>query len=344
MNKRASLGTGLGIVAIALLGVNAYQLNRVERTVIDQARQIESLGEATERLTGQLERLSQGGMEVESRTADARNPYPDVEVLHPEVPNLLEAPDDIVPKGVPSDGVIVRDWSTGDPKGFNPLIENSAYLSELIGTYVASSIAGRKIYSNPDKWAGDAAWRVEVTDDFKEFTIYLRQDLYWHEPSGVPLSDPKYAWLKGKHQLTAHDFVFFFDAVRDPKVECGAIRNYYEDVESAKALDDFTLVVRWKKKLYGNLSSTLGAGPLPRFIYKFNEDGSPIPQETLGIKFNQHWYNNKGYLGTGPYRMKEYKPGRLIVLERVDNHPVVQPAIKEIRYLIYTDQAQTTSA
>ena len=137
--------------------------------------------------------------------------------------------------------------------------------------------------------------------------------------------------------------MFFFDAVRDPKVECGAIRNYYEDVESAKALDDFTLVVRWKKKLYGNLSSTLGAGPLPRFIYKFNEDGSPIPQETLGIKFNQHWYNNKGYLGTGPYRMKEYKPGRLIVLERVDNHPVVQPAIKEIRYLIYTDQAQTTT-
>src|SRR6185295_3030438 len=61
----------------------------------------------------------------------------------------------------------------------------------------------------------------------------------------------------------------------------------------------------------------------------------------LGLKFNQHWYNNKGYVGYGPYRMASYEPGRLIRLVRNEDFYGEKPAIKEIRYPIYTDQQQT---
>src|SRR5690606_17697785 len=76
----------------------------------------------------------------------------------------------------------------------------------------------------------------------------------------------------------------------------------------------------------------------PKFLYAHAEDGKPFPRETLGMRFNQHWYNNKGYVGVGPYRLSEYEPGARMVLTRDDQFPGDKPAIKEIVYPIYTDR------
>ena len=100
-------------------------------------------------------------------------------------------------------------------------------------------------------------------------------------------------------------------------------------------------MVRWKKKLYGNISATLGLSPIPEFLFAYEQDGSAIPEETLGLKFNQHWYNNKGFVGTGPYRFAAYEPGALIRLERNENYYGDKPAIKELVYPIYTEPDKT---
>jgi ABC-type transport system substrate-binding protein len=237
--------------------------------------------------------------------------------------------------------MIAVDWFTGDPKGFNPVLENASEIREKLRNYIESSLALRNRWTDPNNYYGDLAWRVEVTNDFKEFTFYLRKGVKWHSVSGVDLTNPRYAWLNKEHPLTAHDFVFYFDMLMHPQVQNGFIKSYFEQLESWKALDDYTLQVKWKKTEAGNVEQTLLASPLPRFLYAFSEDGTPIPEASLGLAFNQHWYNNRGLVGTGPYRMLEYKPGSSMRLERNEEYYGELPAIKTLRYAIYSDRTQT---
>lgn len=320
-------------VIVVLLGVLVLQMHRLQQLFIAQGQQIQALGEATERLA------ATGGV----RVAEARNdaPPPDVKLLHPEVENFLKPADmRLPPPGASLDGVLVRGWSSGDPKGFNPLIENAAELSEAIEAYAALPLASRNAWTDPEKWSGELAWRVEITDDFKEFTIYLKKGVKWHEPANVDLNG-KHAWLKKDHEVTAADVVFTLDMIMNPQVEAGAIRNYYADLESWKAVDPHIVVVRWKKKLHTSVEATLGIPVIPEFLFAYDEQGTRFPKESIGLRFNQHWYNNKGYVGAGPYRMTAYKPGSTIELRRNEQFVGDKPAIASILYSIYTDPNQT---
>src|SRR5690606_29647951 len=236
-------------------------------------------------------------------------------------------------------GTSKEGWYRGDPQGFNWMLHSDAYLQYDIVQYVDLDVALRNIWTNPDDWHGQAACRVEITDDHKTYTIYIRKGLYWHTPSGVDVKDPRYAWLDKKHELTAEDYVFAYELMRNPQVENNNLRNYFEDLDSVEAVAPHTFVVRWKKKTYQSLEATLSnARALPKFLFAYTEDGRPIPKETLGLRFNQHWYNNKGYVGVGPYRMVEYKPGSHIKLTRNEEFPGDKPAIKDVIYPVYTDR------
>jgi peptide/nickel transport system substrate-binding protein len=326
-----------GTVAIVgLLAVSALQLHSVEARLLTQSQQLRVLGEATERMAAKLERV-QGGVSA------APSGQPSLEgVLHPEVKDFLSPKETHWPAaGARTNGTIAVDYYHGDPKGFNPLLESNAHLSDNIRAYVESRLALRNRWTDPDKFYGDMAWRVEVTNDYKEFTFYLRKGVKWHPVSGVDLTDPRYAWLNKEHEVTAHDFVFYFDMLMHPQVQNGWLKSYFEQLASWKALDDHTLQVRWKKTENGNVEQTLIVPPLPRFLYAYAEDGTPIPEATLGHAFNQHWYNNRGLVGSGPYRMAEYKPGSHMLLERNEQFYGELPAIKSLRYVIYTDRTQT---
>jgi peptide/nickel transport system substrate-binding protein len=333
---RAVILGALGLV-IALLVVLVAQTNHLESRLIVQAQQIRALGEATDRLAAGGVRVVGGGTAAATDAAP-----PGVKFLHPDVPNFFKPKATHWPApGANLEGTLIRGWDTGDPKGFNPLLENSAYNTDLIENYVAYSLAGRNVWTNPSEWYGDLAYRAEITDDYKEFTFYLRSGVKWPAPVGVNLDDPAHAWLKGDHPLTADDFVFALDMVMDPNVESGPNRNYYSNLASWKALDPTTLVLRWKAKEFNNLPQSMVIEPLPRFIYTRDEHGVEFPKEAVGTNFNQHWYNNKGFLGAGPYTMTRYEPGAKLVLTRNEAFPGEKPAIKSIVYPIYTDSALT---
>lgn len=325
---------------VALLAVSALQLHSVEGRLATQSQQLRALGETTERMAARLDRL-QGGVTSAGSGAAAAPSL--ANVRHPEVQDFLSPKETHwPPPGAKTNGVVAVDWPTGDPKGFNVIIENGAEINDKLRTYIESRMAQRNKWTDPDKYYGDLAWRVEVTDDYRTFTIYLRKGVKWHPVSGVDLNDPRYAWLNVEHELTAHDFVFHFDMLKHPQVQNGFAKSYYEQLDSWKALDDYTLEVRWKKTEAGNVEQTLQSPtPLPKFLFAYAEDGTPIPEATLGLALNQHWYNNRGLVGTGPYRMVSYSPGNQIRLERNDQYYGELPAIKSIRYPIYTDRTQT---
>lgn len=327
----AAFGGLFVLVVFALV-----QLNRIEKKLVVQSQEIRAMGEATDRLA------SGGGGTPRTGAAMPESESAPPRVLHPDVPNFLKPRDTHwPPAGAALDGILVRDWPTGDPKGFNPLLENGGDIIEWLQAYTDLALGDHNAWTNPDDWHGELATRVEVTDDFKEFTIYMRRGVKWHAVPNIDVNSPKYAWLKGDHPVTAHDMVFMLDLMMNPQVENGFLKNYFAEIESWKALDDYTLVVRWKKKQYLNITWSVGIGPIPKFLFAFEEDGSSIPKETLGLKFNQHWYNNKGYVGCGPYRMSAYEPGAKLTLERNEQYSGEKPAIKEIDYKIFTDPNQT---
>jgi peptide/nickel transport system substrate-binding protein len=340
--KPLNLVFALGLcLSVGMLAVVIFQLNALEERVIVQNQQIRLLGESAERIVQDVSRLK-SGVGASAASAEADEGCPTRDWLHPEAENFVAKSDYAgPPAGAVLDGSYSRGWSSGDPKGFNPMLVNEADLSSLVSNYVDASLASRNKWSNPDVWGAQLACRVEVTDDYKEYTIYLRRGVKWHVPGGVDFSNPKFAWLKGEHELTAHDFVFTLDTLLNPQVENGFAKNYYVDLESWKAVDDHTLVLRWKKKTYTSIAQSLGLAPLPEFLFAYSEAGERFPKETFGLRFNQHWYNNKGYVGTGPYRMVSYTPGQNIVLERNEDYWGAKPAIKRVTYPIYSDPNQT---
>lgn len=327
----------LGAAVLLLLAV-VLQLSALEQRAIKQERQLGALGEASEKLAAEIGRLKSGGLAT-SAALGAGEGCDVAQPLHPEVENFL-SPKGVhwPPKGATLDGIVKKGWDSGDPKGFNWLVVNDGALSEYIEHYSGAVLSDRNIWTDPNLWHARMACRVEITDDFKEYTIYLRKGVYWHKPAGVDVKSARYAWLDKPQELTAEDYVFAIEMILNPQVENGFLRNYYKDVESVKAVDKHTLVVRWKTKTYQSLAFSLSVQPLAKHIYGYTEDGKPIPQETQGLRLNQHWYNNKGFPSAGEYRFSEYKPGAHIKLERDDDYPGEKPAIKDIVYPIYTDR------
>jgi ABC-type transport system substrate-binding protein len=334
----AMLG-GLGF-ALLLLVVVLVQLGNLEARFVLQGQELRALGEATDRLRAGFGAGSGVASEVGARANDEL--LAGVKLLHPEVANFLK-PADVryPPEGAATNGVLFRSYEFGDPKGFNPLFESSAIVEERIFVYVRSRLAERNGWTDPDTYYGTLAVRVEITDDSKEFTAYLRPGVKWHPAAGVNLDDPKYAWLRGDHEVTAHDFVFTLDLITNPQVQAGRWKQFYAGLERYQAIDDRTLVMRWKRKEYTNVTATVELWATPRFLYAYDEQGKPFPKETLGLRVNEHFYNNKGFVGAGPYRMASYEPGSKIVLERNESYFGQKPAIKELVYPIYSDAKQT---
>jgi len=325
---------------VVLLLVVVVQMNHLEARVITQAQQIQKLGEAIERLPSQSTVRRPGPSPEPDDTNDCLPASG--KFLHPEVPNFLKPADTHwPPAGASLDGTLLRPWDTGDPKGFNPLLENSGYNVELIEVYASLSLASTNSWTNPSVWHGELAYRVEVTDDFKEFTFYLKPGVRWQTPINVNVDTPDHAWLKQEHLVTAEDFVFALEMILNPQVESGPSRNYYAQLESVKALDATTLVIRWKRKEFLNVAQSLGVAALPKFLYSRDERGVPFPKETLGTRFNQHWYNHKGLVGAGAYHMSQYEPGAKMALVRNESFVGEKPAIRSFVYPIYTDPTQT---
>ena len=223
-----------------------------------------------------------------------------------------------------------------DPKGFNYTAENGADV-QRIQTYNTLNLV-RRHKKDPSELGSELAYHLKVDDDFKTFTYKIRRDIYWHVPA-VDFSTGRFDWLKGDHQTTAHDLVFAMDMMMNDQVAGAApSRSYLSDLLDYEAIDDFTFRIRFKTKLQSTLAVIVpGLYAVPEFLYAFDEDGERYPDEIIGARFQDHWYNPRG-LGNGPYRFVKYEPGVSIELERVPGFPLGGNPHDKIIFQIIKDQ------
>lgn len=170
----------------------------------------------------------------------------------------------------------------------------------------------------------------QTPEGMPEYWLSLRKDVFWKplDPSFFPPDVQLAPDFLHPHQVTAHDFKFYYDALMNPHVESGhavAMRLYYSDVEEMRVIDDFTLAIRWKTKTgqdaegktihqmkYLSKSLTGALRPLACFIYQRFADGTKIIADdsdpsiyrtnpVWAQNFSHHWAQNY-IVSCGPWQ------------------------------------------
>lgn len=156
-------------------------------------------------------------------------------------------------------------------------------------------------------------WRI-LPDGRMETTWRIRPGVTWHD--GQPLRAADYA---------------FAARVRSDR-DVPVIRTQgLTLIESIETPDERTLVVRWKQPFID--ADTLFADP--PFPAHLLEDAYLNGKDT----FTQRPYWTEAYIGTGPFRVREFSAGSYIVLEAYDRYVHGRPRIDEIEVRFIADGA-----
>ncbi len=135
---------------------------------------------------------------------------------------------------------------------------------------------------------GLVAESIEVPDDRSWIIFNLRPEARWHD--GKP--------------ITADDVVWSFETLTTKGREF--FRNYYRSVKSVKKLNQRKVKFTFSDSENRELPLIIGQLPvLPKHYWETRD----FEKTTL-----------EPPLGSGPYRIKDFEPGRYIVMERVEDY------------------------
>lgn len=190
---------------------------------------------------------------------------------------------------------------SSSPARLNPILANDSASSEISDW----------LFNGLFKYDKDGNVITEIASSYQFVTptkliINLRRDILWHD----------------KVRLTSKDVVFTYEKIIDPKV-FNSIKSNFSEVESVKALDDFTVEVIYKKPYFKALETWM-VGLLPYHILKDEKD-------LMTSSFN------KNPIGTGSYRLKEFKTAADIELIANDDFFDGKPKIDRILYKFLPD-------
>lgn len=200
----------------------------------------------------------------------------------------------------------------GDPKTFNPITANETSSLDLI--YLMFDGLVKKDHSTQELKPGLAeSWSVEP--DQKTWTFKLRRGLRWSDG----------------HPLTADDVVFTFnEAVYNkaiPNVQADVLRVDGKDFAVSK-VDDLTVRV---------VTPTVFAP----FLEFFGDSVKIVPRHKLAAAVAEKRFESAYGVGTppqelvctGPFRLREFKPGELALLERNPYYWSVDSKGNQLPYL-----------
>ena len=222
---------------------------------------------------------------------------------------------DYVNPNAPKGGA-VRRYTIGSFDSFNPFIIKGDAATGILLTFESLMMSAEDDMSAE---YGLIAKSVEVPDDLSFVIFNLRPEARFHD--GTP--------------ITADDVIFSFHILKDKGAPF--YRFYYKNIVKVEKLDPHRV--------------------------KFHFTGPPnreLPQITgqLTVLSKAYWQQNdfskttlKPPLGSGPYRVKSFEPGRFIVYERVRDYWGANLPIRRgtnnfdtVRFDFYRDQTVALEA
>ena len=193
-----------------------------------------------------------------------------------------------------------------DTPNMNVMVNNEATASTF-NSLCSSTLATRNL-EDPDKFEPLMAESWTVSPDKLSYTVTLKKGILWHD-----FTDPVNGKEWKNKEVTAEDFKFYIDVIKNPKTNCGHLRAYYNDIKKLEVLGKYKFKVTWGKRYFRSLGLTLGMSPSPRHLYH----AYPGPFDPL--KFNDDHKRNRVIVGCGPYRFLRWDKNRRVVFVRFEN-------------------------
>lgn len=168
------------------------------------------------------------------------------------------------------------------------------HLNGAVQSGIATAVASTQLFASPlrfdDKWNPQPylAEKWALSEDGRALTLHLRKDAIFHD--GKP--------------VTSADVAFSIMAIKDNH----PFQSMLAPVERVDTPDAHTAVIRMSKPhpaIVLALSPAL-APILPKHIYGDGQD------------LKNHPRNSTNLVGSGPFKLTEFKPGQRVVMERFD--------------------------
>ena len=296
----------LCLIVLAIIGAGVV-------TAIDRQRfQTEALTKAVAELSERIDQIAAGGIAVASGNAGGS-------MVSGEPPaGNAEFFDKNAEQGGRFIGAI-----TSDTGNMNMIINNDATVSDF-WSLTCDTLAERH-YKDIDRFVPRMAESWTLSDDKLTYRIKLRKGILWQD-----FTDPETGKKWENVEVTAQDFKFYVDVIKDEKVNAAPMRSYLADLKQVNVINDYEFEVVWERPYILSEEITLSLMPLPRHFYHAYE--GPFD----GTKFNDDHVRNRMIVGCGPYQLDSWEKGKRVVFKRFEKfygkRLGIMPALKTVVY------------
>ncbi len=188
---------------------------------------------------------------------------------------------------------ILNLWDIG------PITLDPAISSEMTShTYVMQIFSGLVRLDAELEVVPDIAERWQQSQDGRTYTFYLRHGVKFHDGQEVKAADFKYSWERVCDPATGSQTAatYLGDIVGAKDMLAGRAK----EISGIRVLDDYTLAV------------TIDA-PKAYFLCKLTYPTAFVVDST-NVESGEGWWHQPN--GTGPFRLREWVQGQLLILER----------------------------
>ncbi len=201
--------------------------------------------------------------------------------------------------------VVVRVGWAGSPDTLNPgtgvLVEAYATYELIYDSMVGLDLDGSFYPELAESWT--------TSPDGLTWTFRLREGSTWHDGEAVTAADVA--------------FTYNFYAAQEDFPYMPVYTDYFESVEAA---DDQTVVIQLTEPIPNMESQLVFMFILPEHIWG-GLDGETAVE-----------FENAEMIGSGPFRLVEYRPNEFVHLAAADSHPLYTPKIDEIVFQTFESQ------
>jgi oligopeptide transport system substrate-binding protein len=206
-----------------------------------------------------------------------------------------------------------------DPPTLDPALTTDA----TSATYIVEIFSGLVTFNKDLQIVPDLAERWDVSPDGRTYTFYLRKNAKFHN---------------GK-QVTAQDFKYSIERAADPRTQSTVVDTYLGDivgvkemlsgqarqVSGVKVIDDYTLQIQID-------------APKVYFLAKLTYPTAFVVDKE-NVESGRNWMFRPN--GTGPFKLREWRVGERIVLERNENYYLGAPKLERVIFILSGGSAMT---
>jgi oligopeptide transport system substrate-binding protein len=198
-------------------------------------------------------------------------------------------------------------WDTG------PMTLDPAISGEMTShTYILQIFSGLVRLGDEAKLIPDIAESWQRSDDGKTYTFYLRKGVKFQDGKEVTAQDFKYSWERACHpetgSQTAATYLSDIVGVQD------VLEGKAAEISGVRVIDDYTLKV------------TIDA-PKAYFLAKLTYPTAFVIDKT-NVETGKKWWLQPN--GTGPFKLKEWTPDAILVLEPNELYYGQPPTINRV--------------